>query len=221
LSSDSINGLRGLLHEDTYLERVGLKHGPPSIETEADAEQAMPEMVDVAERAHADYDAIVVACVGDAGVPEVRARSCIPVIGPGEAAMQAASVLASRFSIIVATENGVPEMARLARGLGFGDRLASVRTLGIPIEALTDDQAATEAALVREAQAAAADGAGAAIVGCTAAADARHAACRALATSHPGFSIIEPLSWSVLFAEAIIRAGMASRNDASLITGVR
>jgi allantoin racemase len=206
MGDDTLRGLRSLLGQGTRLDHISLKNGPSSIETDAEAAQATPEIVFIAEESQGRYDAIVVACVGDVGVAASRARSRIPVFGPGQAAMQAAAAYGSRFSIVVATSQGIAEMTRLAGDLGFGASLTSVRTLGIPITGIAHDLAQAQAALVREARlAASVDGAKVVIVGCSAATGVWRGAQAALAQIHPGVRLIEPLSWSVVLAEALVR----------------
>lgn len=206
MGDDTLRGLRSLLGNGTRLDHVSLKTGPCSIETDAEAAQATPEIVLIAEESQGRYDAIVVACAGDVGVAAARARSRIPVLGPGQAAMQAAAAYGSRFSIVVATSKGIAEMTRLAGDLGFGASLTSVRTLGITITDIARDLAQAQGALVREARlAASVDGAKVVIVGCGAAAGVWRGAQVALAQIHPGVRLIEPLSWSVVLAEALVR----------------
>jgi allantoin racemase len=119
--------------------------------------------------------------------------------------MQLAVTLGGRFSIVVAMPDGVAEMSWLARRLGYFDQLASVRWLGIPIEALTADRAATAAALARETELAVAeDGAATVVLGCTLASSAR-AEAQALV---PRVPLIDPLTWSIQVAEAAALHGV-------------
>ena len=114
----------------------------------------------------AGCDAVLLACFGDPGLYALRELSPVPVVGLAEASMQAASASAARFSIVTGGPRWAPMLERLAQSLGFGAKLASVRTT-----AITGGQAAaapdsTVAALARACrQAHDEDGAGAIILG--------------------------------------------------------
>ena len=114
-------------------------------------------------------DAVLLACFGDPGLYALRELSPVPVVGLAEASMQAAAERAgsaARFSIITGGPRWGPMLERLARELGFGPKLASVRAI-----AITGGQAATApesavAALVQACREARdEDGAGAVILG--------------------------------------------------------
>ena len=223
MAKSELLSLRASLDSRTRLDHTALQHGPSSIETDEEVARATPEIVSIVEASQSSYDAVVIACVGDAGVASAREKSRIPVIGPGEAAMQLASIYGPRFSIVVATPNGVTEMTRLANAVGLGERLASVRSLGIPIAEVADDLFRTQAALVREAHlAASADGARAVIIGCGAAAPTWSGAQRSLSHTQPGVRLIEPLSWAVRLAEALVRSeSVTLQRDALVQAGGR
>lgn len=206
MEEEVLRDLREVLDGRTRLDHIALQEGPPSIETDEEVAQATPEILRVTEQSQNDYDAIVVGCIGDAGVASARQQSRVPVIGPGEAAMQLASIYGSRFSVIVATPNGVAEMSRLARTVGLGERLASVRSLGIPIASIAGDRSRTKVALVQQASLAAdADGASSVIIGCGVAAPAWREAQKALAETNPGVRLIEPLTWAMVLAQSLAR----------------
>jgi allantoin racemase len=209
LTADDAAGLRALLRPGSGLDVVTVPRGPRTIQTAADERAAAREVIPLVVDAAGDYDAVVVACTLDVAVAELRDRVAIPVIGPGLAAMQLAVALGPRFSIVVAMPEGIPEMTSLCRRHGYVDRLASTRALGIPIEALGDDPAASAAALAREAELAAGqDAAGAVVVGCTVASAARAAAQALLARAGVRVPLIDPLSWSVQLAEAAALHGV-------------
>jgi allantoin racemase len=209
LTADDAAGLRALLHPGSRLDVVAVPRGPRTIQTAADERAAAREAIPLVVDAAGDYDAVVVACTLDVAVDELRERVAIPVIGPGLAAMQLAVALGLRFSIVVAMPEGVSEMSSLCRRHGYADRLASTRALGIPIDELGDDPAASAAALAREAELAAGqDAAGAVVIGCTVASGARAAAQALLAGAGVQVPLIDPLSWSVQMAEAAALHGV-------------
>jgi allantoin racemase len=116
---------------------------------------------------HAEgVDAVLLACFGDPGLFALRELSPVPVVGLAEAAMQAAGEKDARFSIVTGGPRWAPMLERLAQTLGFGPRLASVRTTVITGGQAAADPAGAASALAqacREAQAE--DGAQAVILG--------------------------------------------------------
>jgi allantoin racemase len=81
--------------------------------------------------AQAGYDAIFINTFGDYGLDALRAALRIPVVGAGQATMQAALGLGRRFSIVTIW----PERLRylyegLLRQYGFAERCASIRSVG-------------------------------------------------------------------------------------------
>jgi allantoin racemase len=204
-SADDLADMRALLRPGGRLDVLTIPRGPRTIQTAQDERAAAREVIPLVVDAAGDYDAVVVACTLDVGVGELRDRVSAPVIGPGLASMQLAVTLGGRFSIVVAMPDGVSEMSWLSRRHGYFDQLASVRSLGIPIEALTADRARTAAALVREAELAVAeDEAATVVLGCTLASSARAEAQAQV----PHVPLIDPLTWSIQVAEAAALHGV-------------
>ncbi len=114
-------------------------------------------------------DAVLLACFGDPGLHALRELSPAPVVGLAEASMQAAAERAgnaARFSIVTGGSGWGPMLERLARELGFGPKLASVRTIGITGGQAAVDPDGAVAALARACREAHdEDGAGAVILG--------------------------------------------------------
>jgi allantoin racemase len=115
---------------------------------------------------HAEgMDAVLLACFGDPGLFALRELSPVPVVGLAEASMQAASESA-RFTIVTGGPRWAPMLERLAQALGFGPKLASVRTIAITGGQAMADPAATVAAFAQACrEARAEDGAQAVILG--------------------------------------------------------
>jgi allantoin racemase len=189
---------------------MALREGPKAIETAADEALAARGVADLLDREASGYDAAVVCCTLDVGVDD--AHVAIPVLGPGRVAMRIAASLAKRFSVAVAEPAGVEEMRRLAHSYGFGQQLASVRTLGIPIAELADDLACTAQAIAQAARSAARlDGASCLVIGSTAASAAVELAAELLADEPQPPTLIDPASCALLCAEALavgITAGL-------------
>ncbi len=114
-------------------------------------------------------DAVLLACFGDPGLYALRELSPVPVVGLAEASMQAAAERAGnavRFSIVTGGPRWGPMLERLARELGFGPKLASVRAIDITGGQAAADPEGAVAALARACREAQdEDGAGAVILG--------------------------------------------------------
>ena len=146
-----------------------LDQGPPSIEGAFDEASAVAEIVAKAVQAEAEgAQAVVIDCVLDPGLEAAREKVSIPVVGPGQAAMHLACLLADRFSIVTVLKALAPSLRRRAELYGLASRLASVRAIDVPVLALLEGRAACAAPLTREAVLAVEeDGAEAVVLGCT------------------------------------------------------
>jgi allantoin racemase len=115
----------------TIVSVVAVALGTTTIENEFDAALAAPEVMRLVRDAEAEgLDACIIASFGDPVVVGARDLVSIPVIGEGEAALEAAAVLGLRFSIIITEKNIFPFVRRLVDRQGLRSRLASVRVAG-------------------------------------------------------------------------------------------
>ena len=155
---------------DVRLSAVCLSQGPASIESEVDHLLAGPDTLRLALQAEAEgCDAIIVDCMLDPAVSACREAVDIPVFGPGEIALHAAAMLGHRFSIIAVMQRQASTYRTLARHCGLEARLASVRSLDIPVLALNDDSDRLESAMLAACEGAVSeDGADTVVLGCTA-----------------------------------------------------
>jgi len=88
---------RSFLLPTTQVDEILCKGSPVAISGEREVQRVTPLILAKACWAEASgYDAIVVNCMVDPGVPELRRTVSIPVIGAGRAAVAVASVLADR-----------------------------------------------------------------------------------------------------------------------------
>ena len=113
-----------------------IKKGPDELDCNTDEAFAAPELVKESIKAEQEgYDAIVIYCFSD-----VR----IPVIGPGETSLCAASLLCSRFVVITTESANIPRTYRRLMRNGIArEKMTSVRALDIPIGELRADPGAT------------------------------------------------------------------------------
>jgi len=119
---------------DTEIVAVNPTHGPKSIETRRDEEDATANMLKLLPQLNLDpYDGIAIACFGDPGLDAVRARVQVPVVGIAESAMRLACGMGETFAIVVALDSAVPIMRDLATRYGLGARLAGVQATGLSV----------------------------------------------------------------------------------------
>lgn len=129
--------------------------------------------------------AVLVACFGEPGLFALRELSEVPVVGMAEASMRVALRQAPRFTIVTGGDRWGPMLTRLARELGFGDALASVRTIALTgAQAHANPDAAVDI-LVAECRAAK-EGVGAVILG-----GAGFAGLAARVSPRAGFPVID------------------------------
>lgn len=145
-----------------------LADGPSSIECRADSARAVPAMLDaVVAAAESGADGVVLNCFMDPGLGPARELVSVPVAAPGQSAMALAATLGDRFSVILPSASGAPIVVDQARAYVGRDRLASVRSVDMPVAELRD-HARLVAGLVEQAERALAeDDAHVIILGCT------------------------------------------------------
>ncbi|MEQ8292790.1 MAG: aspartate/glutamate racemase family protein [Roseovarius sp.] len=106
--------------------------GPASIQGYYDVAACLPGLMAEAAR-YPDIDALVVACFDDTGVDALRAMLDVPVIGIGEAAYHAASLISARFSVVTTLPRSVPGLEANLTRYGLMARCVSVRASDVPV----------------------------------------------------------------------------------------
>lgn len=170
-TTDSITALvathvRAAVAADIELRAVSGRFGARYIASETAYAIAGHAALDCYAEHGADVDAVLLACFGDPGLFALREIAACPVVGLAEASMYAAAGHAGGFSIVTGGARWRPMLERLAAGLGYATRLASVRTVSRTGAAIAADPAAAIAQLEHECDAAQRrDGAGVVILG--------------------------------------------------------
>lgn len=185
---------------------------PPSIEGHHDEALAVPPMLDALRRAEADgARAFVIACFDDPGIGAAREVVSGPVIGIAQAAMQVASLIASRFSVVTTLPRAIPIIEDLARAYGVSHALRRVRAVDLPVLALEADPSHAHNLLRREIMAARTeDGADAVILGCAGMSDM----CQSL-SDETGVPVIDGVHAAVCLAEALAQGGYKTAKTGS------
>jgi allantoin racemase len=79
------------------------------------------------------YDAVVLACFGDPHITACREISEIPVYGIAQSSMHTACMLGYKFSVVAPSQWMKPAVEQSVRQQGLESRLASIRTMHIPV----------------------------------------------------------------------------------------
>ena len=154
--------------EGTEIDVEAIEYGTASIESSYDEMLNAPGIIKVAEKAQSDgFDGIITDCMCDPALDALREKLDIPVVGPGRISMLYAADLAHRFSIVTVLENVVPILENKVMEVGLGSKLASVRSVSIPVLDLTDAKKLTDALVDESIKAIEEDGAHAIVLGCT------------------------------------------------------
>ena len=191
--------------KETEVVMVKLDEGPVSIESSFEHEQAGYHM---AARVRAlegnGFDAFITWCGEDAGLASAREVTRVPVIGPFQSSCSIAITLGHKFSIIAPMVQKA-FMEGKVWSLGLGPRLASIRSLGLPVlEVRKDLRRAT--LLLEETcrKAIRDDGADVIILSCM----ALFGLAKAL-TKKLGIPVIDPALAALKMAETLISLDLA------------
>lgn len=194
------------------ISTMTLQRGPASVESAIDEVLAAPGVVDAACRAEAEgCHAIVIDCMLDPALEAAREAVTIPVIGAGEAGLEAAASFGG-FSVVTVLQRQEPAFQRLARQYGLAARMVSVHGIGVSVLDLERDREASIEATARVAKIARdKDGAMAIVFGCTGMLG--YAAPTADALGWPEERVIDPLMNAINVACRCVRAEETTNKD--------
>jgi len=185
--------------------------GPITIECEFDDMLAVPDTVAkiiAAEREGAD--AVVIDCMGDPGLRAGREAVEIPVLGPCETSMHLAAMLGQKFSVLTILHRLRPLFENSGKLYGVHEKLASVRSVEIPLLDLKGNIEATTQALVEQAiLAVEQDRADVIILGCTGLLGCAERVRKGLLKAGYDAPVIDPLPATVRIAAAVVEAGLS------------
>jgi allantoin racemase len=177
--------------------------GPASIQGYLDVATCVPGLLAEVQR-HEGVDAVVVACFDDTGVDAVRCLVDAPVIGIGEAAYHAASLIAPKFSVVTTLSRSVPGLEANLMRYGLDRKCARVRATDIPVLKLEEGDPETLHKIKNEIRTAInEDGAEAIVLGCAGMAD-----LMAELSAEFGLPVVDGVASAVAMAEAMVRAGL-------------
>lgn len=188
----------------TEVEAVTSTTGPVSIEGYYDEALCLPGLLMEIRKGEAlGADAHVIACFDDTGLDAARQLASAPVVGIGEAAYHAATLVAHKFTVVTTLARSIPALEHNLLKYGF-ERRGHIRAAEVPVLALEDEgsdaRARIDAEIVR---ALAEDRAEAIVLGCAGMAKLS----RDLSVRH-GCPVIEGVGAAVKLAEMLVRLGL-------------
>jgi len=191
----------------TRISYCTIERGPASVESEFDIALAAPDTVARIMEAERDgVDAVVINCMADPGLGAGREVVSIPVLGPCETTMHLAAMLGHKFSVVTVLDRIVPIFEDRARSYGVITKLASVRSVDIPVLDLHSDRDRLVQLLVGESiKAVNDDGADVVIFGCTGMVGHAQAVQQGLVDNgYQGVPVLDPIPTTIRMAEAVV-----------------
>lgn len=199
--NEAIDPLRTSLAVDVVCRT--LREGPSGIESQADVESVVQPIARLIASELAD--AYVIACFSDPGLYLAREATDKPVLGIAESAFHLAVGLRQRFGIIAILERSIPRHVRHVRALGYADRMAGDRALGVGVGGLGDRDAVIDRMIAIGLALRHEDGADAVILGC-----AGMGSYRAELEARLGVPVIDPCQAAVARAAGLLALGYGS-----------
>lgn len=199
----------------TSIEAITSPTGPVSIEGYYDEAMSLPGLlIEIRKGEAAGADAHVIACFDDTGLDAARQIAKGPVIGIGEAAYHAATLIANRFTVITTLARSIPALEHNLMKYGF-ERRATIRAAEVPVLALEDTGSDARARIDAEiARALAEDRAEAIVLGCAGMAKL----ARDLSAQH-GCPVIDGVGAAVKLAEMLVALGHKTSKRGGYETG--
>jgi allantoin racemase len=190
----------------TTIEEITSETGPISIEGYYDEALCLPGLLRaVAAGETAGADAHVIACFDDTGLDAARQLARAPVVGIGEAAYHAATLIAHRFTVVTTLSRSIPVLEANLLKYGF-ERRGRVRAAEVPVLALEDTGSDARARIDAEIRRALeVDRAEAIVLGCAGMAKL----ARELSVAY-GCPVIDGVGAAVKLAEMLVALGHAT-----------
>jgi allantoin racemase len=197
----------------TEILAVSPEGGPVSIEGHYDEAVSVIGVLEEVRKGEAeDADAYVIACFGDPGLLPAREIATGPVLGIAEAAMHAATFIATGFSVITTLKRTCVIAEHLVRSYGMEHHCRGVRGSDIPVLAFEETGEQAIATIVEESRRAVAeDRCGAIVLGCAGMADLVAAVEREV-----GVPVIDGVAAAVKLAEALVGLGLKTSKRGDL-----
>ncbi|MDF0606318.1 aspartate/glutamate racemase family protein [Neisseriaceae bacterium TC5R-5] len=191
----------------TEIIAVSPAMGPASIESHYDEALSVPGILQEISKGEAEgVDGYVIACFGDPGLYAAREAARGPVIGIAEAAMHAASLIGSSFSVVTTLQRTCGMSWHLAERYGMRHLCRNVRACELPVLALEENSAEILNRIADECRRAIhEDGIDSIVLGCAGMADW----CQEL-RQMLGINVIDGVSVAVKLLESLHQLGLTT-----------
>lgn len=195
----------------TVIDAVTSQSGPASIEGHYDEAIAVLGLLE-AMRADPHADAYIIACFGDPGLLAAREMTKAPVLGIAEAAMHAATFVATSFSIVTTLDRTRIIAEVLVRNYGMQSACRGIWATDLPVLDLEHANDRVNDVILTECQRALSDDlCGAIVLGC-----AGMAGLVDYLKPRLPVPVIDGVSVAVKFAEALVGAGLTTSKHGDL-----
>lgn len=198
---------QAIAHPGTQIIACNPEWGPASIEGHYDeALGALGVLQEVQQGEREGIDGYVIACFGDPGLLAARELARGPVLGIAEAAMHAASLVATGFSIVTTLERTRIIAHHLVERYGMTQVCRNIRAIDLPVLSLEAADGVAEALVMQECRTAfKEDRCGAIVLGCAGMANLPEQVAAEL-----GIPVIDGVSVAVKFVEALVSLGLGT-----------
>lgn len=185
----------------TEIVTVNPAMGPVSIENHYDEAMCVLGLLDEVRKGEAEgFDGYVIACFGDPGLLAAREIARGPVIGIAEAAMHAASFIATGFSVVTTLTRTCIIAQHLAENYGMAHFCRNIRGTDLAVLDLERPESDAYRIVVEECRRALAeDRSGAIVLGCAGMADLCERISREI-----GAPVIDGVAAAVKLVEALV-----------------
>jgi len=200
-----------LARSGVQIDTVSLDWGPASIETRRDNALATPDILNKTIQAEREgFGAVIIDCMDDPGLFAAREVVRIPVVGPAEASVHLAAILGHRFSMISVLDIDRVTIEEMVERYGLSARLASVRTIGIPVLDLSaNSEQVFQSMLETSEKAVREDGADVLIPGCNLLASLAPRIQAHLKSLGLAAIFLNPRAVALKLAETLVELGLA------------
>ena len=202
---------RAIANLGTEIIAVTSRSGAVSIEGHYDEAMSIVGLVDAINE-DPTADAYIIACFGDPGLLAAREITSAPVLGIAEAAMHAASFVATGFSVVTTLERTRVIAENLVRNYGMEHHCRRVRATDIAVLELDNPNSNARALITEECEAALVeDKSGAIILGCAGMADLTK-----YLEDRLQVPVIDGVAAAIKFAEALVGLGLRTSKRGDL-----
>lgn len=200
-----VDSARQCAHADTIIIGASGQGTPASIQGHHDEAMSVPSLLKRLQQAEADgVDGVVVACFDDPGIGACREVFSGPVLGICEAAVKAASMISTSFSVVTTLPRSIPVIESLIHGYGLSHRCRRVRSASIPVLALEESgSGAREKVRDEILRAVREDNCEAIVLGCAGMADLTE-----WLTKETGVPVIDGVTVATRMIEALVGCGL-------------